>query len=343
MDASGRKQGLKKLVLTQGTVENILEAWKIEKQTRRGPTSGTSGTVSFTEFLDQRLKTTLTFKEYPKPDRILAAKILASKGFLRTLTPQDLDLPNNTFDFDAARALRGNEESIDKLKQDSADQKHITLTELSDLDPFNKRKPKTQDVAQNFGLEPEIPEPTPASQEVQEKHNNFLLDTFTNFWSYNQDQLDQAKLNLKPEIISPNNIVWEQRKEEAADASKSGQYTLNPETQNLNFDQARVFIPDLSSMNGKSLAEVGQYIQNQYGSRYFIPGIEYWEYVSQNPDKAPNLKDGKYYFYFGSILRRRSGFWGVPCSIWDGSRFGRDARWLSGGWLSNYRVVLLEK
>ena len=339
MDPSGKKQGLKKLVFTQGTVENVLDAWKIEKQAQTK--------LSFVEFLDHRLKTALTFKEYPQPDRILAAKILASKGFLRTLTPQDLDLPQDTFNFDAARSLRGDQDSLLKLKQESAKETGVRLKELADLDPFHTRKPKTKDIAANFGIEPET-EPEPAKPELEKGgHNDFLLDTFKNFWNYNQQQLDTAEQNLKPELVSPKNLDWDQRKQDR-DASRSGEYTLNPETKNLNFDQAKVFIPDqkeLKSMEGKSLAEVGAFIQNKYGSKYYLPGIEYWEYIFKNPDKVPQvLKDTKnYYFYFGSLLRYSSGNWYVPYSGWDGSRFDRGTRWLVDGWSSNCRVVLLEK
>ena len=55
-------------------MENIIDAWKIEKDTRKSD-------VSFAEFLDSRLKRALTFEEYSEKDRILVAKILASKGF----------------------------------------------------------------------------------------------------------------------------------------------------------------------------------------------------------------------------------------------------------------------
>ena len=338
MDSSGKKPGLKKLVFTQGTLENILDAWKIEKQRQTDS--------SFTKFLDQRLKTALTFKEYSQPDRILAAKILASKGFLRTLAPKDLDLPQDIFNFDAARSLRGDSESILKLQKESAKEVHVKLKELADLDPFNTKKPKTKDIAANFGIEPEA-EPEPVTPESQEKHNPFLLETFKDFWSYDQTQLDQAEQNMKPEMISPKNIDWNQRKADI-DASKSGEYTLNPEAQNLNFDQAKVFIPDgkaLKSVEGKSLAEVGAYLQGKYGSKYYIPGIEYWEYISKNPNKASQeLKDTEnYYFYFGSILRNRHGDWCVPRSRWFGSRFDRNTVWLSNGWSSRCRVVLVEK
>ena len=98
LNISGGIPNLKKLVLTQGTVEAIFEAWQIQRQE--------DDHKSFTAFLDQRLKTALTFEEYPLTDRILTAQILASKGLLRTVTPAELNLPADVFDFDAAKKLR---------------------------------------------------------------------------------------------------------------------------------------------------------------------------------------------------------------------------------------------
>ena len=72
--------------MTQGSVEAILSSWLVEKQTGRLERS-------FSEFLDDRLRTALTFEEYSKEDRILVAKLLASRGFLTTLTAKDLGLP----------------------------------------------------------------------------------------------------------------------------------------------------------------------------------------------------------------------------------------------------------
>jgi len=87
---SGKASGLKKFVMTQGTVEAIFDAWKIEQKLRPGK-------KVFAVFLDERLKTGLTFKEYSEADRILATKILASKGLLRTLTPEELGLPKEVY------------------------------------------------------------------------------------------------------------------------------------------------------------------------------------------------------------------------------------------------------
>jgi hypothetical protein len=147
MDASGKRQGLKKFVMTQGTIEAILEDWKIEKQIESKP-------KSFVEFMDERLATGITFKEYSETDRILASKILASKGFLRTMTAEDLSLPKNTFDFDAAKKQRGDKDGIKSLLKDSSKVVHLSIKELADMDPFGLRKKAVVDIAEQF-LAPE--------------------------------------------------------------------------------------------------------------------------------------------------------------------------------------------
>jgi len=131
MDASGKVYSLKKFVMTQGSVEAILSAYLIEKQTGKLDRS-------FSEFLDERFKTALTFKEYPKEDRILVAKILASKGFLLTLTAKDLDLPEDIFKLNTIKAMRG-DEAVEELRKESGAVKHLTLKEIAELDPFHKR------------------------------------------------------------------------------------------------------------------------------------------------------------------------------------------------------------
>ncbi|MBI4067785.1 hypothetical protein HY413_00005, partial [Candidatus Kaiserbacteria bacterium] len=86
-----------------------------------------------------------------------------------------------------------------------------------------------------------------------------------------------------------------------------------------------------------------------YGTTHYIPGIEYWKWMIENPGKIPqtqggiNLKDGNYYFFPGSMLRGRGGDWSVPYALWHGSGFGRRAGWLGLDWSSVFRVVLLEK
>mgnify|MGYP001581246325 FL=1 len=85
---------------------------------------------------------------------------------------------------------------------------------------------------------------------------------------------------------------------------------------------------------------------NTYGNKYYVPGIEYWKWLIENPGKNPPsaaIKDGNYYFFPGSVLRDKDGRWNVPCARWDGTKWHRGADWLAAAWNSNYRVVLLEK
>ncbi|MBI3273725.1 MAG: hypothetical protein HYZ69_01135, partial [Candidatus Colwellbacteria bacterium] len=92
--------------------------------------------------------------------------------------------------------------------------------------------------------------------------------------------------------------------------------------------------------------ELAKYITTEWPDRdkYHIPGIEYWKYVFENPDKAPDLlKDGNYHYFFGSFFRDSDGYWDVPIVFRVGSRFRRFGSWLVSRWDSSHRVVLLEK
>lgn len=136
LDPSGKVHSLKKFVMTQGSIEAILSSWSIERKMKRRD-------VSFAEFLDERFKTALTFEEYSKEDRILAAKILASRGFLLTLTPKELGLPDDVFTFNTLKAMRG-ADAEEELKRDSGKVKHLNLSEVAMLDPFDERSLQLQ-------------------------------------------------------------------------------------------------------------------------------------------------------------------------------------------------------
>jgi DNA polymerase III delta prime subunit len=142
MDASGKVYSLKKFVMTQGSVEAILSSWLVEKQTKKVERS-------FSEFLDDRFKTALTFEEYPKEDRILVAKILASRGFLTTLSAKDIGLPEDIFTLNTIKAMRG-EDAVEDLKQESGDVTHLTFKEVAELDPFGKRVARIKEQAEGL-------------------------------------------------------------------------------------------------------------------------------------------------------------------------------------------------
>lgn len=332
MDAAGRRPSLKKFVTTQGTVEAIFESWETEQQLHNN--------ISFAEYVDRRIATGLSFKEYPESDRILAAKIFASKGFLRTITPAEIGLPSNTLDFDAARRTRT--ESVAKLREESKKEVTISLRELADLDPFNVRgRRMAQEAAEFLSGEEEAASATFSSldpEALKAQNEAFIAKAFQGWYSNDANKAKQEVVVVTPETQDYKALSQDTK------AAEFGKYTLNPETQGLDFEQARVLIPDLSQFNGKPLHEVMKHVADTYGATHHIPGIEYWKWIDENPGKIPqNMKDGNYYFFPGSVLRGGGGLWGVPYGRWGGSQWGRDASWLRGGWDSGCRIVLLEK
>jgi MoxR-like ATPase len=342
-DASGKRPSLKKLVFTQGTTENIFEAWMTERQSNPDHHS------SFAEFLDGRLKTALTFREYPETDRVLTAKILASKGLLRTVTAKDLGLPANTFEFDAAKRARGNEQAIAELKQRSAKESHISIKELAELDPWNLRgKKAAEEAAQFLGPDAATPELLHTSREVSEeemeKEVNSYMEERIKGWYGNADA-QKAKPKLD-QMVLPREILWKNLSKDK-DASKFGEYMMNPETANIDWETVppeKIKVIDLSDMAGKELYKVAEKIVKEYGDTHDIPGIEFWKYIIEHPDKAPeSLKDGNYHFFFGSVFRGGDGGWRVPYARWYGSGFNPYGDWLTNHWNSGGRVVLLEK
>ena len=149
--------------------------------------------------------------------------------------------------------------------------------------------------------------------------------------------------NKSIEFINPKDIDYKKLVDQP-DIYKNGSQTINPEMINIDLEKAKVFIPDLSKFEGKPLHEVMQYVANTYGSKYKIAGLEYMDFLINNPSKvSKELKDTNFYFFFfGSVSRDSSGFWYAPCAYWIGRDFRRRSDWLGGDWVSYGRLVLLE-
>ncbi|MEK9151626.1 MAG: AAA family ATPase [Patescibacteria group bacterium] len=329
-DVSGKKPGLKKFVTTQGTVEAILGRWETERQMNGG--------ISFVEFLDQAIKTGITFKEYPENDRMLAAKIFALKGFLRTVTPAELGLPENTFDVSALKKGR-DDAAISTMIGRSQKERLITLRELAGL---SATTPDLTDAANGLlgaGTGADSGKDTPDIESLKKSNEPFLLETLTKWYS----EADAKKAKQEARLEDPKMLDYGKLSADI-DVGRFGEYTLNPDTQALDFEQAKVFIPDLSAFVGIPRHEVMKHIIDTYGTTHHIPGIEYWKWILEHQDKAPqSLKDGNWFYLPGSVLRVKGGRWNVPHVLWDGSKFVRRAAWLVSGWGAAERVVLLEK
>lgn len=179
-------------------------------------------------------------------------------------------------------------------------------------------------------------------EELKSRLSPFLTEAFAQWY----DKETAEKVEQKLSLIKPEDIDWEAFKDDI-DKAKFGEYSLNPETQGLDFEAfptEKIKVLDWEETMGKSRAEVGEYLVAKYGATHHIPGIEYWQYIIENPDKAPaSLKDGNYHYFFGSTLRHKDGSVVVPRTYWDGDRFPRDANGLGGRVGSGDRIILLEK
>ena len=123
--------------------------------------------------------------------------------------------------------------------------------------------------------------PIANAEDLEAQHDTFLKDTF-DYWSEGSG----AKAKISAETLLPADQNWSTL-EKDIDPTKFGEYTLNPDTQHLNFETTKVFIPDLSAFNGKKLSEVAEHLIATYSDKYDIPGLEYWEWLV----KRKNLDD----------------------------------------------------
>ena len=206
-------------------------------------------------------------------------------------------------------------------------------------------RPLTPEELAELGLS--SPESTTLSTEVATQHDAFMSDTFK-YWTQ-AIPTEQIQATLEDPTTKDYPAL-----EKDIDTTKAGEYTLNPETQTLDFEIAPVFIPDLSAFNGKKLSEVAEHLISTYSDKYYLPGIEYWHWLCEHKNLADLPTDPQfntlkqeltdnYCFLFGSTLRYSDGRWRVPCVYWGGSEWCRYAIWLDASWYSSSRVVLLER
>ncbi len=187
-------------------------------------------------------------------------------------------------------------------------------------------------------------------EELREEFRPFLKKTLSEW--YSGEATIKARipgaLEHIPTLITPKDQSWRKKIIDEARDTLFGEYTLNPDTVDIDWEAIpsekikSVKLPD--ELNNKPLAFVAEYIIKTYEADYFIPGLEYWKYILENPDKLPEeLKDDDRHFSFGSILRDADGDWCVPCARWINTTWSWGASWIENGWNSTCRVVLLEK
>jgi hypothetical protein len=250
------------------------------------------------------------------------------------LTRQELDefrkLPKEEQD-------KYRDEKLAKLKelQDKLNQAIQEAIRTGLLDKANKLKTQMEEEMVNMEslLDSDL-------EFLKTEFASFLQETFKNWYGDAESKVEQV-----PILINPKDQDYATLKDDIV-PTKFGEYILNPDTQNLDFEnipESKIFIPDLSSFEGKPLHEVAKHLIDTYSNTHYIPGLEYWKWLIENPTKSPKkMQDGKYYFNFGSLVRDSDGHWSVPFALWIGSDWRRHANWSDSPWLSGYRVVLLE-
>ena len=235
---------------------------------------------------------------------------------------------------------------------------HYSILDISKLDPFKKPftlpgglLPPDQNENQNENKE---------TLEGKEKVSLQCLKNNAIAWTWTQDQQD--KIGETMTVVNSAKDVWSQPDTELTDTdiSKFGQTTINkessPDFENLNIKVLTEkelfpgidFTQETNRLHAirRFIDEVEKLNQVPNGKRYYIPGLEYMEYLHQNPDKIPaNKKQGNYYFYTGANFRSCGGDLRVPCSVWDSSSLHRVKAFVSSFWEPNdssSRFLVLE-
>ncbi len=132
------------------------------------------------------------------------------------------------------------------------------------------------------------------------------------------------------------------------DSELFGSYTINLESIGVNYLKKEIIIKildvkDLGHFNGRSRSELVKYVVKTYGEKYYIPGLEYENYLVENPDMIPEeIKDGNRYNFIGSFVRGVDGECGIPF-VKFGAKFHHGLTELNGNYGNENRVVLIEK
>lgn len=93
----------------------------------------------------------------------------------------------------------------------------------------------------------------------------------------------------------------------------------------------------LYTPKGKTFKEVRKEVKDMSVANW---AVNQWLY--EHPDQVPEELKDYWCYFFGTELRDEDGDWRVPYSYWDDGSWSRGARWLTLGWNSGYRIVLLE-
>ena len=158
----------------------------------------------------------------------------------------------------------------------------------------------------------------------------------------------------------------------------AGEEAASPEFDYESINPANVQAFELPNMIGKSLAKVSKFIKAKYVDEYYVPGVEYRDYLIKsfvarrserlsrggslddhdpvdsmggNPEEGGYLRSGKTFYFFGGEhprwpdralqvpwLRWNDSGWSGPPDFQTSLGFRSDE-----DWSSHYRAVLIKK
>lgn len=352
----GKVKALKKLVMNQRTIENIIEGWKVVSKKQKN--------ISFVEFLDERLATELNFGEY-KEDKLFVAKILASHGLLRTLNLEDdIKIPESELSVSNWTEIKSQE------LQASQKREVLNIKQLSELDPFEiKKKKATKQVDEVMDEvlkgEEENGVVTNGSENFKgqktetqlNSERDFLIKVAKSNWSQSYPARPVEKFTLE---------TFDFKSKITSDQGKAGEVThlnqptpkdlenlfkkVKPEIFNPNTDQAFIQWRDKERVKTKVTGttkryEFAEYTAKVLSKKYYIPGFDYWKWIQENPNNPnlANIKDGSWYYTPSSLFRASLGVCLVPLVSWGGSEFEPGGVWLGNDVPSRDRVLLLPR
>ena len=180
-------------------------------------------------------------------------------------------------------------------------------------------------------------------QKEVEKQKTLVRDILKRLYHSRAESIEP-----KVQMVDPRTLDYKEHSEQASDWQSAiveqGAITLNPEMIGRDLESLEVFV-DLPQFSPETaIFDVMQHIVDTYGKTHLIPGLEYWEWLLENPDKVPEklkIEDRRYWYYFpGSLYANSSKKWEVP-AYHKGRSESISSRGVGGRWSSSSRVVLL--
>ena len=181
----------------------------------------------------------------------------------------------------------------------------------------------------------------------------------TEVYSVHNNKKEDTPIALKSSKERGDSFLQEIKEEPST-------FIENPETIFLNYeammDKIEIFDPNQSieldnwlkeRNRSKTIASVMDYVHTELSSKYYLPGMEFQEFMTNKMNRDINklpkntsegFKNSKPWFYLpGSAFRSSYGDWSVPCGHWDGSEWDRRSYWVELDWVASERVLLVRR